>query len=211
MLEGLMRLSRLRTVLPMRTERLVLRAFRASDAERFALLAGDMAVAGMTSDIPSPLTPRMAALWLQPARRELRCAIELEGVFVGSVGYFVRSSNVAELGFWLGRPWWGRGYVTEAARAILRQGLTDPGIVAFSASHFVDNPASQRVLGKLGFVTVGHAPQWCEARRRDVDAVSCRLDRVRAAALGLVAEPPANGRRGGWRRLAAMMGGAGGA
>jgi RimJ/RimL family protein N-acetyltransferase len=211
MLENLMRLSRHRPVLPISTERLLLRAFRSSDAERFALLAGDMAVAGMTSDIPSPLTPRLAAQWLQPARRELRCAIELGGLLVGSAGYFVRPSNVAELGFWLGRPWWGNGYVTEAARAVLRQGLADPDIAAFSASHFVDNPASQRVLGKLGFVTIGHAPQWCEARGRNVDAVACRLDRARAAALGFDMPRMGDGRRGGWRRLAALVGGAGGA
>jgi len=99
------------------TERLVLRPFRTGDAREFARLAGDWAVASMTSDIPYPFSAAQAMGWLRPVRGEARFAIELDGQLIGGAGYYRRPSGVAELGFWLGRPWWGQGLATEAARA----------------------------------------------------------------------------------------------
>ena len=137
------------------TERLVLRPFRRADAAEFARLAGDWAVASMTSDIPYPFSAAQAVGWLRPVRGEVRFAIEREGQLIGGAGYYRRPSGVAELGFWLGRPWWGQGYATEAARAVVRHGFGNRRLPGFSSAHFVDNPASARVLAKLGFEAVG--------------------------------------------------------
>jgi RimJ/RimL family protein N-acetyltransferase len=153
------------------TERLLLRPFRRSDAQEFTRLAGDWAVASMTSDIPHPLTEEQARAWLRPGRGEVRFAIELDGRLIGGAGYYRRRSGTAELGFWLGRDWWGRGYATEATTAVVRHGF-ERGLPGFTSSHFVDNHASANVLRKLGFEPVGRCRIICTARGYEVEAVT---------------------------------------
>lgn len=162
------------------TERLILRPFRATDVEEFARLSGDWAVASMTSDIPYPFSPAQAMGWIKPARGEVRFGIQWEGQLIGGVGYYRRPSGIAELGFWIGRPWWGQGIATEASRAVVRYGFANPRLPAFSSAHFTDNPASARVLAKLGFEPVGRGRIACAARRQDVDVVTYWLDRQHA-------------------------------
>ena len=163
------------------TERLVLRPFRRSDVTAFARLAGDWAVASMTSDIPHPLTEAQAMAWLRPGRGEVRFAIELEGQLIGGAGFYRRRSGAAELGFWLGRPWWGCGYATEATRAVVKYGFEARRLPGFTSSHFVDNRASAGVLRKLGFEPVGRGTIACAARGCEVEAVTYWLPPRRAA------------------------------
>src|SRR5882672_4185217 len=167
------------------TERLLLRPFRNPDANEFARLSGDWAVASMTSDIPYPFSPAQAVGWLKPARGEVRFGIEREGRLIGGVGYYRRPSGIAELGFWIGRPWWGHGFATEASRAVVRHGFANPRLPAFSSAHFADNLASARVLAKLGFEPAGRGRIACAARQQDVEVVTYWLDRQRA----LMGEP----------------------
>jgi len=162
------------------TERLLLRPFRHSDAAQFTHFAGEWAVASMTSDIPYPLTQRQAMAWLKPGRGEVRFAIELEGRLIGGAGYYRRRSGAAELGFWLGRPWWGRGYATEATQAIVRYGFQLRKLPGFTSSHFVDNWASAGVLRKLGFERVGGGYIISVARGCDVEAVTYWLSAQQA-------------------------------
>jgi RimJ/RimL family protein N-acetyltransferase len=190
------------------TERLILRPFRRGDAARFAELAGDWDVASMTSDIPFPLTATQARVWLKPGRGEVRFAVELKGRLIGGVGFYRRPSGSAELGFWLGRPWWRCGYATEAARAAVLYGFSKARVPSFSSSHFVDNPASARVLNKLGFEPVGRGRICCLARGCEVEALIYRLDRESA----LLRLPEATARaheRTRWRSwLGSLAGGA---
>jgi [ribosomal protein S5]-alanine N-acetyltransferase len=186
------------------TERLVLRPFRAADAPAFARLAGDWAVASMTSDIPYPFSAAQAMGWLRPVRGEARFAIALDGQLIGGAGYYRRASGVAELGFWLGRPWWGQGLATEAARAVVCYGFANPRLPGFSSARFDDNPASARVLAKLGFEAVGRGCIACAARGHDVEVVTYWLDRQRA----LLAVPPilvAEVRQPRWRSWLNML------
>ena len=168
------------------TERLTLRPFHRTDAAEFARLAGEWEVASMTSDIPYPFSAAQAMGWLRPVRGEARFAIELERRLIGGAGYYRRASGVAELGFWLGRPWWGRGYATEAARAVVRYGFANPRLPGFSSARFDDNPGSARVLAKLGFEAVGRGTIACAARGHDVEVVTYWLDRQMA----MLAAPP---------------------
>jgi len=163
------------------TERLVLRPFRRSDVTEFARLAGDWGVASMTSDIPHPLTEAQAMAWLKPGRGEVRFAIELEGRLIGGAGFYRRRSGAAELGFWLGRQWWGCGYATEATRVVVRHGFEARRLPGFTSSHFVDNHASAGVLRKLGFEPVGRGRIACVARGHDVEAVTYWLPAKPAA------------------------------
>ncbi len=190
------------------TERLVLRPFQAADADEFARLSGDWAVASMTSDIPYPFSPSQAVGWLKPVRGEVRFGIELQGKLIGGVGFYRRPTGVAELGFWLGKPWWGHGYATEAGHAVVRHGFANPRLPAFSSAHFTDNQASARVLAKLGFEPVGRGRIACAARQHDVDVVTYWLDRQSA----LVGEPAPGSRDtrvpARWRVWLGLLGGA---
>ena len=163
------------------TERLTLRPFHRTDAAEFARLAGEWEVASMTSDIPYPFSAAQAMGWLRPVRGEARFAVELEQRLIGGAGYYRRASGVAELGFWLGRQWWGCGYATEATRAVVRHGFEARRLPGFTSSHFVDNHASAGVLRKLGFEPVGRGRIACAARGHDVEAVTYWLPAKGAA------------------------------
>jgi RimJ/RimL family protein N-acetyltransferase len=166
----------------LRTKRLTLRPIAACDTGDFLALAGQWSVARMTSDIPHPLSVRDARRWTSPCLGEVRLAILLDGGMVGAVGYFRDRSGAGELGYWLGRPWWGHGIATEAADAVIRHGFNVDRLPAFSSSYFVDNPASGRVLAKLGFRAVAPARIWSEARQASLEAMMCRLDAPSAIA-----------------------------
>jgi RimJ/RimL family protein N-acetyltransferase len=191
----------------LKTARLLLRPFRRADAREFARLAGDWAVASMTSDIPYPFSPAQAMGWLKPVRGELRFAVEFEGRLIGGAGFYRRASGAGELGFWLGRQWWGQGYATEAARAVLCHGFADRRLPGFSSARFAENTGSARVLAKLGFEEVGRCTIACVARGCDVEAVTYWLDRQNARLTtprGIVVEPhPAR-----WRTWLGLFNGA---
>ena len=188
------------------TERLLLRPFRMADAEEFARLAGDWAVASMTSDIPYPFSPAQAVGWLKPVRGEVRFGIELNGHLIGGVGFYRRPSGVAELGFWLGRPWWGHGYATEACQAVVRHGFANRRLPAFSSAHFTDNLASARVLAKLGFEPVGRGRIACAARQREVEVITYWLDRQRALISDAAAGQGAERQPARWRAWLGRLG-----
>ncbi len=86
------------------------------------------------------------------------------------------SNGVAELGYWIAKPFWGQGFATEAARAVMNaaQALGHKKLVA---GHFIDNPASGRVLRKLGFRPTGHVePRHSKGRAVDVPCVLFERD-----------------------------------
>ena len=187
------------------TERLTLRPFQRADAGEFTRLAGDWAVASMTSDIPFPFAETQAHAWLSPVRGEVRFAIQREGRLIGGAGFYRRRSGAAELGFWLGRPWWGRGYATEAAQAVVRHGFKAHRVPGFSSAHFADNPVSGRVLAKLGFEPAGRGWIGCAARGHDVEAITFWLDRKRAALA--IPAMSAQDTRMRWRAWLSFVGG----
>ncbi|MFV0298988.1 MAG: GNAT family N-acetyltransferase [Hyphomicrobiaceae bacterium] len=170
------------------TERLILRPLRSGDAARFLQLAGDWDVAKMTSDIPHPLTPAQANDWLRGGGGDVRFAIEHGGAMIGGVGYFQTRAGWAELGFWLGRDYWGYGFGTEASKPVIRHGL-EAGQKGFSSAHFVDNRASGNLLRKLGFESVGEMSMWCAARGAEVAAIRLWLSPERARELVGPVEP----------------------
>ena len=100
---------------------------------------------------------------------------------VGSCGLGRRPSGAVELGYWIARPFWGRGLATEAGTALVDIART-LGFPSLEASHFVDNPPSGRVLEKLGFEPLGIiAPRLSCARGVEIPARLMRL-RLRASA-----------------------------
>lgn len=154
--------------LVIRTARLVLRPLVHADAARIAELAGHWDVARMTSRIPYPYTLVDADNWISSiGEGEFVRGIELDGVLVGACGYVVDADGAAEIGYWIGKDYWGRGYATEAGRAIVARCLGEAGFKRLTCCHFTDNPASGRVIKKLGFRLVGQCQGWSDARQTE--------------------------------------------
>lgn len=158
----------------MRTRRLTLRPLAPRDAATLAQLAGDWDVARMTSRIPFPYGVAQARAWLAMLDGQSAFGIVYRWRLIGVCGFRAESETEAEIGYWLGRPWWGRGFATEAGSRLVEHcfGL---GFTTLTCSHFIDNPASARVIAKLGFEPAGPANTWCEARGQYVTALSYRL------------------------------------
>lgn len=147
----------------------MLRPFTIADAPQVQKLAGDRDVADMTDCIPHPYTQGLAERWILSLERQfilgfnatlavetredrrLTGCIELEMTPQrGDRTPGAPPQRVAELAYWFGKPFWGRGYCTEAARAVIRLGFRDLGLNRIFAYHFTRNPASGRVMQKLG-------------------------------------------------------------
>jgi [ribosomal protein S5]-alanine N-acetyltransferase len=170
------------------TKRLTLRPLHASDAERIAVLGGDWDVASMTGRIPYPYSAEAAQHWLEGvAAGEVVFAIDYQGALIGICGYTPVADGSAEMGYWLGKPYWRQGLATEAARALMNYGFTRGGIKRFTCSHFTENPQSARVVAKLGFRAIGLRNGWCEARQQDLPAKTYTRRRPWTSALRALA------------------------
>ena len=114
------------------TARLVLRPFRTADADEVQRLAGDRAVADTTLNVPHPYEDGMAEKWISnhrdwfERREQALFAITLrsDGTLIGTVGLRIHGEDQrAELGYWIGKPYWNQGFCTEAAGAIIGFGF----------------------------------------------------------------------------------------
>jgi [ribosomal protein S5]-alanine N-acetyltransferase len=153
------------------TERLLLRPLELSDAGDIQRLAGNRSIADTTINIPHPYENGMAEQWITLNRPEFAAgmptnfAIVLRGSgkLVGAIELrIVPRSELAELGYWVGKPYWHKGYGTEAARAMIHYGFTALNIDRIHAAHFTRNPASGRVLQKIGMRHEGRSPKQVE-------------------------------------------------
>lgn len=140
------------------TSRLLLRPFLPWDAATVQALAGVQDVAVNTLNVPHPYPDGAAEAWIESHAQAWevgRCLIlavttEDDGV-VGTVSMQVEADHQrGELGYWIGQPFWARGYATEAARAVLGFGFDELLLNRIQARHLTRNPASGRVLQKLG-------------------------------------------------------------
>jgi len=143
------------------TERLVLRRPRVADAERIANLANDFDVARMLTSMPHPYGPEDARGYLEKlddldpeTGRKFVVEHPALGV-IGQMGFKADDRGRPELGYWLGKPYWGAGLATEAVRGALVWASKDWGKRFVLARHFSDNPASGEVLSKAGFLYTG--------------------------------------------------------
>ncbi len=135
----------------LKTARLVLRAPRFEDARRLATLAGERRVAENTANIPSPYGIEDARKWIADAMlKSAAYVITVGGEAIGACSLEGRD-GIPELGYWIGAPFWGCGYATEAARRLIRRAFNELGHKALTACARVSNPASRRVLEKCGF------------------------------------------------------------
>lgn len=164
-------------MMPIHTERLILREARIEDAPRYALGVGEYEVARFLTPVPYPYTLAMAVDWLRqappPTPEKSMLVVDLPGA--GLIGCV---SLISELGYWIARPHWNRGYATEAAGALLDWHFAESagGDVASSAHH--DNGASLAVLARLGFLREGRQMRFSQTLQHNVEHVTLRLTRT---------------------------------
>jgi RimJ/RimL family protein N-acetyltransferase len=164
-----------------RTPRLLLRPGFPEDAPALAVAISDEAIARNLATVPWPYRVRDAEAFLASPRDPVLPSLLIFGrgphapQLVGSCGLGRRPSGAVEMGYWIGRPFWGRGYATEACTALVDIART-LALPSLEGSHFIDNPASARVLEKLGFEPLGIiAPRMSCARGAQVPARLMRL------------------------------------
>ena len=161
------------------TERLALRAPRLADGKAIARLVNDRRIAENTARIPHPYGVADAEQFLAAVNRqegEATFAIMLKGEIIGMCGIESREA-AAELGYWLGVPYWNRGYATEAVRAVIDHAFGDLEHDALQAGARVSNPASRRVLEKCGFQWTGVGLYRIRAIKSSAPLDRFRLDR----------------------------------
>ena len=154
-----------------RTERLRLIPLSPLDAADITQLITDWDVIRMLARPPYPYTIEHARAWLEKAR-------DYPWAFAS---YRDRFMGVAEiqghLGYWLGKPFWGQGFMTEAAGALVNAYFANTKSARIVSGAFADNPASQAVLAKLGFTETGRSRAPCPARGAEVEHVDMALTR----------------------------------
>jgi ribosomal-protein-alanine N-acetyltransferase len=151
------------------TPRLTLRPFQTADAPDVQRLAGAREIALNTLHIPHPYPDGAAEAWISMhgAGPERVFAIAHKQELIGAIGFIIDAQNErAELGYWIGVPFWGHGFATEAAAAIVTYGFDDCNLHRIYAQAFSRNPASARVLQKVGMHHEGtlhhHLKKWDE-------------------------------------------------
>jgi RimJ/RimL family protein N-acetyltransferase len=168
--------SSARCIPVLETERLVLRAPRQGDAKAIARLANDRRIAENTVRLAHPYRFDDAKEFIGAVNQragEATFVVLLDGEPIGMCGVEPREA-AAEIGYWLGVPFWSRGYATEAVRAVIDHAFGGLGHAVLQAGARVSNPASRRVLEKCGF-------QWTGVGLYRIRAInsSAPLDRFR--------------------------------
>jgi RimJ/RimL family protein N-acetyltransferase len=166
-----------------KTERLILRPLRPSDAGPITLHSSDKRVARMTTSIPHPYPPGAAEAYIEGTKSGRRAedvwAIDATPMggeeLIGVIGYKI---ELNELGYWVGPPYWNAGYATEAVSAVMAHLFTDRGLDRLNAIVFADNEASAAVLLKVGFRETGQSSGYSVARGQVADNRVFRLERA---------------------------------
>ena len=172
------------------TARLRLRAPQLSDAERVAEFIGDFDVCKMLATVPYPYSLKDAHTWLGAheartcAGEIFNCAIDLKGLqgVIGAIGLtgiqMIEGGKIAEFGYWLAKPFWGKGIMTEAGRALLKHAFERLDFAGLKSGHFKENFRSGNVLAKLGFRYAGEGLKYSLARKAETPHVDVVMTRA---------------------------------
>ena len=136
------------------SDRLILRPPRPTDIAAMVVWLGDYNVSQNLARVPFPYDEQDAEAFVAGVGREAETYVfsvlrSSDGLFLGGIGLHPDAEGF-EFGYWLGKPFWGQGYATEAAHRLVRFGFEELGLETVRGSRFADNPASGHVLAKLG-------------------------------------------------------------
>ena len=175
----------------MKTQRLLLRSLEVSDDIQLATLLGNKQIADTTANIIYPYRQQDAQSFIEAAARGhanrtfYAFAITQGQALLGvvSLNCMLRHPNTAELGYWIGVPFWGNGYATEAAQAVLDYAFKEIGLERVIGKFLRRNPASGRVLQKLGMkhvriniCAIQKWGVWEDEEEWDMSSLACRND-----------------------------------
>jgi RimJ/RimL family protein N-acetyltransferase len=170
-----------RSIPVLETERLQLRTPRLGDAKIVATLANDRRIAENTARVPHPYRRADAEDFITEANQaggETVFVVTLRnGGMIGACGMITPAGQSPEIGYWLGAKFWGKGYATEAVRALIDHAFTDLECDALQSAARVTNPASRRVLEKCGFQWTGAGLLRIRALNSSAPIDRFRLDR----------------------------------
>ncbi|HUF57529.1 MAG TPA: GNAT family N-acetyltransferase [Thermohalobaculum sp.] len=171
------------TIETIRTERLLLRPPRPSDAGALGHYSNDPRLARMTSTIPHPYPPGAADAFVERAAAgrldEEVWVMDASPVeWSEVVGVITFRPKAAEIGYWVGVPFWGTGFASEAVGGVVDHLFRTRGIDRITAEVQAENEASLRVLGKVGFRRTGEKPLFSVARGEVVPGLTLALDRA---------------------------------
>ena len=170
----------------LRTPRLLLRQPRPDDAPIIARYLNNFHVAGNLARVPYPYAEADARAWLRTWRPdrppgETGFTLELPGEgLIGHAGFHADAQRTV-IGYWLGEPFWNRGFMTEAVGAILDWYFGATPAVSVGSGIFHFNRASLAIQKKLGFTETGSSFRLCLARKQEVRHIDTELTRARWA------------------------------
>jgi len=158
--------------------RCVVRSFRPDDAPSLARHANNRAIwLSLRDQFPSPYTLADAGRWIQEAaglEPQTHFAIAVDGAAAGAIGFHLKKDvrrRSAEIGYWLGEEFWGRGIATEAVRAVTGHAFARFDLVRLYAGVFEGNRASMRVLEKAGYTREARLRKAVTKLGRTIDLV----------------------------------------
>lgn len=154
--------------------KILLRAFRESDFDAFHAIVSDFDVVKMTSSWPFPAEEEFTRMRMNTpeAKSGVVKVIEVDGTLAGVVG--IVNSDV---GYHIGKDFWGRGIMTKALKLRIAEEFLKPEVDGIKACVWHDNPASGRVLEKAGFKRAFTCADYCKARETEIDAIHYKLSR----------------------------------
>ncbi len=162
-----------------KTKRLSARVPTPEDAPHITTYFQEESLVKMLARAPWPYALEDAKQWIKRVAKSGIKGTEYAFVLnhgdhglIGSVGMFQVNDDIWEIGYWIGKPYWGQGYVTEAAAGLLAWAQHEMGVTRFVSGHIFDNPASGKVLTKLGFTYAGDIEMYVKGR--DCSVVSPR-------------------------------------
>lgn len=156
-----------------------LRSFTLEDAPSLAFHANNINIAKFLRDgFPHPYNTNDAITFIKNTQQTKHChfAIEVNGEVCGVIGLIYHHTNIkeAELGFWLGEKYWGKGIITEAVKGIVKHGFEVMELNRIYSSCFVDNYGSKRVHEKVGFTYLGTA-KICHNKYKNTNSLQFEL------------------------------------
>lgn len=167
----------------LRTERLVLRPTRFSDAQRFAEIQSNWNVTRMLRMAAWPADSGEMAAWVAEhpgewaAGTAYRFAVEHEGRVIGLCDLDEIEGDQGDLGYWYDEAAWGQGFASEAARSVVRFGLETAGLARLNSGHAVENTASGKILIGLGFRPGAQTMKYFRPQGREIAHLAYMLEK----------------------------------
>ena len=164
-------------MIEIKTDRLILKKPKSKqDILSIVSQIGDWEVVKWLAMVPYPYTYNDCESYLKESNNnELALNIFLDNQLIGGVGLHLHNDNYYELGYWLGKDYWGKGYATESSKYLLEYALKKLDSPKIKSGYFIDNLPSGNVLKKLGFKEIGIEKRYSDSMKKEMDMMKVIL------------------------------------